>query len=172
MEEFGYKAKAELVGKNISILVGGGHAKHHAKYMKRFQRKGQEDSAIGKQRTLRARRKDGTDFTCVIGIKRIPDTDCLVGYIRSTEGLTKSQIAAEYDTVSQMSTKTSRSGNSIGSDTKSAGSAGADGDILDESFDAVIVADFKGTIKRVNQTVLDIFRYESKDELTGKTFPC
>lgn len=75
VEDFGYNAKAELVGNNLTMLVGGGQSMHHAKYMKKFKSKGQDDSTtIGKQRKLKARRKDGKEFTCVIGIRKIPDT--------------------------------------------------------------------------------------------------
>lgn len=98
--EFGYSAKAELVGKNLTLLVGGGRAKHHAKYMKNFKRKKKEDSTIGKQRKLKARRRDGSEFTCVIGIRRVEDTNWLIGYIRSTEGLSRLE---EYENMSQKS---------------------------------------------------------------------
>lgn len=100
VEEFGYSAKAELVGKNLTLLVGGGRAKHHAKYMKNFKRKKKEDSTIGKQRKLKARRRDGSEFTCVIGIRRVEDTNWLIGYIRSTEGLSRME---EYENMSQKS---------------------------------------------------------------------
>lgn len=172
VEEFGYNAKAELVGNNIKILVGGGHAKHHDRYLKNFRKKKKDETTIGRQRKLKARRKDGTDFTCVIGIKTVPDTPYLIGYIRSTEGLTRKEASAAYDNVSAISTGRSAvtgiSGGSIGTGANSGGSGGDGGDILDESFDAIIVTDFKGVIRRVNQTVLDIFRYEAKDDLVGK----
>ena len=100
VEEFGYNAKAELVGKNLTLLVGGGRAKHHAKYMKNFKKKKKEDSTIGKQRKLKARRRNGSEFTCVIGIRRVEDTDWLIGYIRSTEGLSRLE---EYENMSQKS---------------------------------------------------------------------
>lgn len=192
VEEFGYNAKAELVGKNLSMLVGGGYAKHHGRYMRNFKKKGKDETAIGQQRKLKARRKDGEEFTCVIGIRKIPDTEYLIGYIRSTAGLTKEEATAEFNNVSRkysvvaspsiLQRKNSRNvhsskqgdGSTIASNSTpspysiSGNSEKVDGgDILDESFDAVIVADFDGTIRKVNQTVLDIFRFDSKDELVG-----
>eukprot|EP00797_Seminavis_robusta_P011438 Sro1865_g302440.2 (379) ;mRNA; r:4564-5700 len=138
--------------------------------MKRFQQKGNEDSAIGKRRLLKARRKDGTEFSCVIGLRKIPDTDWLIGYIRSTEGLTKKQREAEYDSISQFSTARSGAAGSLdGRSRQTISTGGANNlDIMDESFDAIIVASFNGVIKKVNQTVLDTFRYPSKDELVGQ----
>jgi len=192
VEEFGYNAKAELVGKNLSRLVGGGYARHHGRYMRNFKKKGKEETTIGQQRKLKARRKDGEEFTCVIGIRKIPDTEYLIGYIRSTAGLTKEEAKAEFNSVSRKSsviasplilqrknlrggTASKQSdGSTIASNSTptpyslSGNSEKVDGgDILDESFDAVIVADFDGTIRKVNQTVLDIFRFDSKDELVG-----
>ena len=68
--------------------------------MKNFKKKKKEDSTIGKQRKLKARRKDGSEFTCVVGIRRVPDSDWLIGYIRSTEGLSRME---EYENMSQKS---------------------------------------------------------------------
>ena len=143
VEDFGYNAKAELVGNNLTLLVGGGQSRHHAKYMKRFKKKGKDDSTIGKQRKLKSRRKDGTEFTCVIGIRRIPDTEYLIGYIRSTEGLSRME---EYDTMSQTSLGStagslasgSRYSNSVASTEEQdimAGSSGVPGVPEDQELD-------------------------------------
>lgn len=50
--------REELVGENVSLIVGGEHAKQHGKYIERYLETG-EKRAMGKKRALTARRKDG-----------------------------------------------------------------------------------------------------------------
>ena len=153
LTEFGYTEKEELEGHNISMLVGGGDAKRHHRFLKNFHKRKKENSTIGTQRILKSRRKDGSEFPCVIGIRKIPETELLIGYIRNMSGLTDDQRSVEIDSMSRMS--------------KSVVSNEAE-NILDDSFDAIVVTDFVGKIIRVNQTALDIFGYGSRDELEGK----
>jgi PAS domain S-box-containing protein len=85
LSEFGYATKEDIVGKNISMLVGGGEAKKDETYLM-----GKSGSTIGKQRVLYARRKDGSEFQCLIGIKEIPNTESLIGYIRNMSSMNQS----------------------------------------------------------------------------------
>jgi PAS domain S-box-containing protein len=153
LSEFGYDQKEDLIGQNISTLVGGPHAAKHGKYMERFQKKHKSESMLGKQRVLRSRRKDETEFECLIRINTIEDTDgLLVGYIRNIDGASRKQRRRHADEMSA----------------QSRGSSAAKDDLIDESFDAIIVADEVGEIQRVNMTALDMFRYDSKGELVGQ----
>ena len=63
------------------MLDGGDDAAKHDGYLERFQKAFQPSSTIGKQYVLQSRRKDGTEFPCIIGIKKIPDSEFLIGYI-------------------------------------------------------------------------------------------
>jgi hypothetical protein len=65
LEVFGYENKSGLIGENISILGGGEEGNHDD-----FNRKGKTNSNIGKQRVLYGKRKDGTEFQALIGIRR------------------------------------------------------------------------------------------------------
>ena len=81
----GYTADDELVGKNISIVIGGGHSDHHAGYLSAYQhRHGWSiPGVVGykKQRQLTVRRADGSEFPCLMGLQVIgrgnkhPDDD-------------------------------------------------------------------------------------------------
>ena len=161
---FGYNSKEELEGKNLSVLVGGGHAKHHDKYVQDFHDGVRDSTVLGKQRILKSKRKDGTEFPCVIGVKKIPDTDFMVGYVRDISGLSDVQREAEADDISNKGSIATRS---VGPESVGVGSTDKV-DLLDESFDAVVVTDLKGVIQKVNATALESFGYESKDELVGK----
>lgn len=57
MEHLGY-TREELIGENVSIIVGGDHAAKHGEYIERYLKTG-EKRAMGKKRQLKARRKDG-----------------------------------------------------------------------------------------------------------------
>lgn len=83
---FGYDNNEELIGNNVSMLVNGHDAKMHDSYVKNFREGGRTSSVIGRQRVSHARRKDGTSFPCMVGIKEIPKTHLMVGYIRETTG--------------------------------------------------------------------------------------
>lgn len=152
LSEFGYYHKDDLIGENISTLVGGPHAAKHGKYMDRFQKKNKSETILGKQRVLRARRHDESEFDCLIRINTIPDTDgLLVGYIRNIDGVSKKQRKLHAEEMSAMSRSSMQ-----------------EDDLIDESFDSIIVANEKGIIQRVNLTALDMFRYDRKDELVGQ----
>lgn len=51
----------EFIGHNISLIVGGGHDKHHNQYMQNYLATG-NTKVIGRLRELPARRKDGSEF--------------------------------------------------------------------------------------------------------------
>lgn len=87
LEIFGYKSKAELIDQNVSVLVGGGEAKNHDSYLKAFHEKDKERTQIGRQRILKARRKDRSEFPCIIGIKKTSNGKFLIGYIRDMTGI-------------------------------------------------------------------------------------
>lgn len=60
----------ELLGQNVSIVVGGGHAAKHDKYIQRYLETG-ETKAIGKRRRLLARRKDGSELPIELQLSEI-----------------------------------------------------------------------------------------------------
>ncbi|KAL7572018.1 hypothetical protein ACA910_001673 [Epithemia clementina (nom. ined.)] len=66
------------------MLVGGpdGHAENHLSYMRKFQERSGKSSVLGAKRYLTARRRDGSEFPCRIGIRKVPDSDLLVGFIQ------------------------------------------------------------------------------------------
>ena len=69
VRQFGYQ-KDEFLGKNISMIVGGGHAPNHDEYLRRYLETG-VTHVIGKKRELSARRKDGTEFPIELGLADI-----------------------------------------------------------------------------------------------------
>jgi len=72
VKNFGYESEEELLGQNISIVVGGGHGKHHDAYLKKYRETG-ETHIIGSMREVTARRKNGEEFPVILGIEVIPD---------------------------------------------------------------------------------------------------
>lgn len=87
LESFGYSASDELVGQNVSVVVGGDHAKNHDKYMENFNKAEKTSSVLGKQRILYGQRKDGTEFPCIIMVKRNQKQNCFVASIRDMSDL-------------------------------------------------------------------------------------
>ena len=145
---FRYDSKDELLGKNLSVLVGGGEGKNHDAYMRRFRKDGSKTSKIlGRQRMLHASRADGTEFPCLIGIRTCANGTRIVGYIRDMSGI-----------VSEASTKM----------TLDMGVEEAIDRVVDDhAFDGIIVSDERGIIHRVNETAVQEFGYASKEETVG-----
>lgn len=148
LEVFRYDSKDELLGKNLSILVGGGEGKNHDAYMRRFRKDGSKTSKIlGRQRMLHASRADGTQFPCLIGIRSCAGGTRIVGYIRDMSSI-----------VSDASTKMTldmRVEDAI------------DRVVDDHAFDGIVVSDDRGIIHRVNETAVTEFGYGSKEEMIG-----
>lgn len=150
---FGYATKKEIIGKNLSILVGGGDAKRHDGYVKAFKSSvtthdNPHHKVLGRQRMLHACRADGTEFPCIIGIKMVSNHTRIAGYIRDMSGMVseeKKKVSTtmdDEDTIQQ---------------------------IMDHhAFDSIIVFDESGIIQRVNETAFTEFGYENKNELVGE----
>ena len=62
--------REELVGENVSLIVGGEHQHQHGKYIERYLETG-EKRAMGKKRKLTARRKDGSEMPILLGLSEI-----------------------------------------------------------------------------------------------------
>lgn len=136
LEEFGYASADELVGNNVSVLVGaGGQAAHHYHCMAEFNTNEKTSTTIGKQRKLQAHRKDESEFECIIGIKEIPNTALLVCYIRITSGI------ANPERITNMSP--------------------SECNIDETSFDSIVVIEPRGKYLNANRTTLTEFGYLS-----------
>jgi len=68
---FGY-TEGELVGHNLSMICGGGHAAHHDTYMHNYLTTGIK-KLIGKKREVPAKKKNGDEFICELGLQEISD---------------------------------------------------------------------------------------------------
>lgn len=79
---FGYPA-SELVGLNVSVLMGSPHRQLHDGYLDRYKKTG-ERRIIGKNRELEGRRKDGTAFPLVLSVGEMhtPDGSLYFGVMR------------------------------------------------------------------------------------------
>lgn len=71
MELFGYP-EGELVGHNLRMLCGGGHAENHDLYIQNYLESGVK-KVIGKKREVMAKKKCGTEFPCELGVQEIKD---------------------------------------------------------------------------------------------------
>ena len=79
---FGYAA-AEVLGRNVSMLMPLPHSQEHGNYMARYLRTG-ERRIIGIGREIPAQRKDGTVFPAEIGVSetRVGGNVIFVGILR------------------------------------------------------------------------------------------
>lgn len=74
---FGWR-RAEFLGKDISMICGGGHGPKHAGYLARYLATG-DTRVIGKNRELIAKRKDGSEFPIELGVVEV---DTFAGEVR------------------------------------------------------------------------------------------
>ena len=148
LEVFRYDSKEELLGKNLTILVGGGEGKNHDAYMRRFRKDGSKTSKIlGRQRMLHASRADGTEFPCLIGIRTCASGTRIVGYIRDMSG-----VVSEAGAKMKLDMRVEEAIDRV---------------VDDHAFDGIIVSDNQGIIHRVNETAVEEFGYETKEKMVG-----
>lgn len=79
LETFQY-TQEELIGKNISIIVGGAHAAKHDEYLRAYRESGTK-RLMGTRRELTAKRKDGSEFPILVGLQEV-ENGLVVGYVR------------------------------------------------------------------------------------------
>lgn len=137
LEQFGYK-KEELIGLNISLIVGGGHDRNHDTYLKNYLTTG-NTKVIGKLRQLPARRKDGTEFPIQLGVIEMKSSSdeerMFCGFVHNlTEVKSRERIA---------------------------------NGIIESSLDSMLQIDDQGTIEMVNQAAVETFGW-SREEFMGK----
>ena len=70
---FGFAA-AEVVGRNVSMLMSGNDRQQHDQYMHRYHQGG-EARIIGIGREVMARRKDGTAFPAFLSVGQVANSD-------------------------------------------------------------------------------------------------
>lgn len=149
VREFGFASEAELLGKNISIIVGGKHARHHDKYLANFS-KTREKRLIGTQRKLTARRQDGTEFPCILGLQVIETASAdQLYYFASLRDITKEQENRKLLAKIECERRTKET-------------------ILQVAFNSFITTDTVGTILYVNKAAVLTFGYDSADEMVGQ----
>jgi PAS domain S-box-containing protein len=83
--QFGYNNKNELQGRNIHCICGAHYAPHHDRYLEQY-RLTRESHIMGSKREVSARRKDGTEFPCQLGLNVVENEDTgemrMVGFVR------------------------------------------------------------------------------------------
>jgi PAS domain S-box-containing protein len=100
---FGY-THDEFVGKNISMICGGGHQEHHDRYLRNYLETGIE-KIIGTQREVPAKRKDGSEIPVELGIKEVFSNGkrfFCEQEIEETLSLTQGMIDASFDPMLQI----------------------------------------------------------------------
>ena len=147
---FGYDAPESLVGNNVDCIVGGGFASLHDTFLKRYRETG-KTKLIGTMREMSARKKNGTEFPVIIGIKRVERTShkdgpLMVAFIRDITS------RKEAERLQQQSLQEQK--------VRSA--------ILDASFDAMFAINTFGIIQMVNRAAVEQFGYESREDLLGQ----
>jgi two-component system sensor kinase FixL len=70
---FGFSA-AEVMGRNVSMLMTDADRRHHDDYIRRYQQSG-EPHIIGIGREVSAQRKDGTTFPAFLSVGKVANAD-------------------------------------------------------------------------------------------------
>jgi PAS domain S-box-containing protein len=135
---FGY-THDEFIGKNISMICGGGHSQHHDRYIRNYLETGIE-KIIGTQREVPAKRKDGSEFPVELGIKEIFSNGqrFFCGFIKDLSSVKGHELEMkETQSLSQ--------------------------GMIDASFDPMIEIDEQGIIRVVNQAAVSMLGYSKKE---------
>jgi PAS domain S-box-containing protein len=152
--QFGYNIASELLGQNISLLCGDAFSSNHDAYLKSYRETG-DSHIIGTMRKVSARRKDGSEFPCKLGIdvivtNKLHNEMLICGFIRDlTEE--KEVIKSHEDLERSMKLNDA---------------------IIDASFDAMFLINDYGIIEKVNKAAVAVFGYNNKEELEGRNIHC
>jgi PAS domain S-box-containing protein len=145
LQVFGFRRR-ELIGKNISMIVGGGHANKHDKYIQNFMRSGVA-KVMGQKRQLLARRKDGTEFPIELTVDEVEtfsgDERLFCGFVHDL-----SEIKAKEREILHRQQLFSQ--------------------IIECSMDAIFQINSNGIIEIVNKAALHLFGYQDKSDMIGK----
>eukprot|EP00804_Cyclotella_cryptica_P022784 CCRYP_005004-RA/>CCRYP_005004-RA protein AED:0.03 eAED:0.03 QI:363/1/1/1/0.26/0.18/16/9071/831 len=139
---FGW-SEEEFIGQNINMIMPKHHAERHDSYLSQYMQTGVR-RIIGKERELEACRKDGTTFTCTLGLAEVvtnETTTQFVGFVRDVT-LQKEALKAVKEEQNLISK------------------------ILDASFDSLLVINEKGIIQRVNEAAIRTFGW-TREEFIG-----
>lgn len=103
---FGYQA-AEVIGKNVSLLMPEPHRSIHDQYIQRYRETG-DAKIIGQSRETQGRRKDGRLFNMELRIARIQQADRykFIGMVRDLSERKRAEVLIEklafYDPLTQL----------------------------------------------------------------------
>jgi len=139
-ELFGWEM-GDFLGSNISMICGGDYAEHHTQYIHRYLKTG-KTKIMGKQREVSAKKKDGTEFPVVLGIKEISTNSghYFAAYIRD--------MTAQKHHEQEMRFRASLTQG-----------------LVNSSFDPMFQIDHTGTIQVVNQSAVDMFGWTTQEFL-------
>ena len=107
---FGY-SEAEVLGKNVSILMPSPHRDNHDNYISRYLQTGQAH-VIGRTQEMEGRRKNGMPFPMEIAITEVKlgDTHLFTGMLRDISeqklALKRIEQLAHYDTLTHLPNRT------------------------------------------------------------------
>ncbi|KAG7341484.1 signal transduction histidine kinase [Nitzschia inconspicua] len=144
---FGYDDN-ELIGHNMSKLCGGNHAEKHNQYIQSYVKTGVE-KAMGKNREVPCRHKDGHEFPCQLGLQEITPIASashsqkryFCGYLRD--------LTQQYQHEAEIKEKEELAQAMVNS-----------------SFDPMLEINEEGIITMVNDAILCTFGY-TREEMLG-----
>jgi len=138
----------ELVGSNIKIICGGGHAASHDQYLQNYRDTGIK-KIIGKKREVPARRKDRSEFSMELGVQEVSCEDygidgktvfCAFLKDLSSEKKHSQEMKLKADLMQGM---------------------------INSSFDPMFQINEEGIIQNFNDAACHLFGYR-RDELVGR----
>ena len=164
---FGF-TEEEFLGSNVSIIVGGDHARQHDKYIQRFLATG-KGRVMGTIREVPAMTKAGKEILVELSLTEIETEEGeerrFRGYLRHLKN--KNPTDRTYDgaeaakTISALTSKAKRQEASlVKRDRLITG-------ILNASLDPMFQIGQDGTIQVANQSASQLLRCKSKDDLRG-----
>jgi len=121
------------------MIVGGEHASKHGQYLERYLRTG-EARVMGTKRELPARRKDGSELTIQLSLVEVPVKE---GQARMFCGFIL-DLTEQKEHLSEIQRRESFTN-----------------EVIEGSYDALLVTDKDGNINRVNTTAVRKFEADS-----------
>ncbi|CAJ1964791.1 unnamed protein product [Cylindrotheca closterium] len=82
VNKFGYSVPSEILGNNVSLLLRDTKYENDPLGLQKLGESSRPPKMLGQEHAIHGKRTDGTTFQCMIGLKPVPRSEMMSGFVR------------------------------------------------------------------------------------------